>query len=404
MQKNGKQARRLYAGLPIVQEARTWAEIDLAALCSNYRVISDHVARGVGRRVPIICVIKADAYGHGAGAVARALMGEGCRTFAVSCIEEGEELRAVCREEGVNADILILGYTRPALAARLAQNDLITSLVSAEYARELAACAAAARVTVRTHIKLDTGMNRIGFPVRTEAEVAQAIHDIALIRSFRGLRIEGLFTHFARADEESGPVATGLTAVQRSRFVSVRNGLAALGLKDLFCHVCNSAAAIRFPDFAEDAVRVGISLYGCEPSDVLRALELRPVMRLRTLVSHVHNLPAGETVGYGGTFRADTERRIATLPIGYADGFLRAFGGASVRIETAQGEVSVPIVGRVCMDQCTVDVTDTAVAVGDKVTLLGSDPEDIRDLARRAGTIPYEIFCLISARVPRLYL
>ena len=404
MKRREKQARRLYAGLPIVQEARTWAEVDLDALCHNYRVVSEHIARGAGRHVPIICVIKADAYGHGAGAVARALMDEGCRTFAVSCIEEGEELRAVCREVGIDADILILGYTRPALAARLAKNDLITALVSADYARELAARAAAAGVTVRTHIKLDTGMNRIGFPVRTDGEVARAIHDIALIRTYRSLSIEGLFTHFARADEASGPVATGLTATQRARFVAVRDGLATLGLGDLCCHVCNSAAAIRFPDFADDAVRVGISLYGCEPSDALRGLDLRPVMRLRTLVSHVHTLPAGETVGYGGTFRADGERRIATLPVGYADGFLRAFGGARVRIETASGEILAPIVGRICMDQCTVDVTDTDVAVGDKVTLLGSDPEDIRDLARRAGTIPYEVLCLISARVPRLYL
>ncbi|MBR4873625.1 MAG: alanine racemase, partial [Clostridia bacterium] len=247
-------------------------------------------------------------------------------------------------------------------------------------------------------------MNRIGFPVRTDGEVARAIHDIALIRTYRSLSIEGLFTHFARADEASGPVATGLTATQRVRFVAVRDGLATLGLGDLCCHVCNSAAAIRFPDFADDAVRVGISLYGCEPSDALRGLDLRPVMRLRTLVSHVHTLPAGETVGYGGTFRADGERRIATLPVGYADGFLRAFGGARVRIETASGEILAPIVGRICMDQCTVDVTDTDAAVGDKVTLLGSDPEDIRDLARRAGTIPYEVLCLISARVPRLYL
>lgn len=404
MKRREKQARRLYAGLPIVQEARTWAEVDLDALCHNYRVVSEHIALGAGRHVPIICVIKADAYGHGAGAVARALMDEGCRTFAVSCIEEGEELRAVCREVGVDADILILGYTRPALAARLAKNDLITALVSADYARELATRAAAAGVTVRTHIKLDTGMNRLGFPVRTDSEVARAIHDIALIRSYRSLRVEGLFTHFARADEESGAVATGLTATQRARFVAVRDGLAALGIDDLCCHVCNSAAAIRFPDFADDAVRVGIALYGCEPSDALRGLALRPVMRLRTLVSHVHTLPAGETVGYGGTFQADDERRIATLPIGYADGFLRAFAGARVRIETSSGEISAPVVGRICMDQCTVDVTGADVAVGDRVTLLGADPEDIRDLARRAGTIPYEILCLISARVPRLYV
>ena len=404
MRKNGKEARRLYAGLPIVREARTWAEIDLDALCHNYRTVAEHFRGRAGRHVPIISVIKADAYGHGAGAVCRALLDEGCRTFAVSCIEEGEELRGVCREVGIAADILILGYTRPSLAPRLAKNDLITALVSTEYARELARYASKAGVRVRTHIKLDTGMNRIGFPTRTEKEISTAIHDIALIRTLGGLRVEGMFTHFARADEKATDVPDGLTRIQRDRFCAVREGLRALGINDLFCHVCNSAAALRFPEFAEDAVRIGISLYGCEPSEALRLLDLRPVMRLHTLVSHLHTLPTGETVSYGGTYSADTPRRIATLPVGYADGFLRAYSGARVRIATREGEVTAPIVGRICMDQCMVDVTDLPVAVGDKVTLFGADPEDIRDLARRAGTIPYEVLCLISARVPRLYL
>lgn len=404
MRKNGKEARRLYAGLPIVREARTWAEIDLDALCRNYRTVTAHLRARAGREVPVICVIKADAYGHGAGSVARALLDEGCRFFAVSCIEEGEELRGVCREMRVNADILVLGYTRPSLAKRLAKNDLITALVSTEYACELAKQASAAGVTVRAHIKLDTGMNRIGFPIRTEGEISAAIHDIAHIRALQGLSLEGMFTHFARADEEGTDEPRGLTLIQRNRFLAVREGLRALGIDGLFCHVCNSAAAIRFPAFADDAVRVGISLYGCEPSDALKELDLRPVMRLHTLVSHLHTLPVGETVSYGGTYSADTVRRIATLPVGYADGFLRAYSGAFVRIETREGEVRAPIVGRICMDQCMVDVTDLPVAVGDKVTLLGADPEDIRDLARRGGTIPYEVLCLISARVPRLYV
>ena len=404
MRKHGKEARRLYAGLPIVREARTWAEIDLDALCHNYRTITAHLQARAGRHVPVICVIKADAYGHGAGAVARALLDEGCRTFAVSCIEEGEELRSVCREVGIKADILVLGYTRPSLAARLAKNDLITALVSTEYACELAKRAAAAGVCVRAHVKLDTGMNRIGFPTRTEKEISTAIHDIALIRTLKGLRIEGMFTHFARADEANTDIPDGLTRTQWDRFRAVREGLRTLGIDGLLCHVCNSAAAIRFPDCAEDAVRMGISLYGCEPSEELRVLDVKPVMRLHTLISHVHTLPPGETVSYGGTYSADTPRRIATLPVGYADGFLRAYSGARVRIETREGEVLAPIVGRICMDQCMVDVTDMPVAVGDRVTLFGAHPEDIRDLAQRAGTIPYEVLCLISARVPRLYL
>lgn len=399
------QIKRLYAGLPIVREARTWAEIDMDALCHNYRTVTAHLAAAVpDRTVPVICVVKADAYGHGAGSVARALLDEGCRFFAVSCIEEGEELRSACRGMGIDANILILGYTRPSLAARLAKNDLITALPSAEYAHELAHHAAAAGVRVRCHAKLDTGMNRIGLPAHSEAEISAAIHDIALLKRQKNLSLEGLFTHFARADEDCDSVPSGLTDLQRRRFFAVRDGLTALGVPPLFCHICNSAGAIRFPDLALDAVRVGISLYGCAPSEVLDSLPLRPVMRLVTMVSHIHQTAAGESVSYGGTYVADSPRRIATLPVGYADGFIRAYSGASVRIYTDSGEVRAPIVGRICMDQCMVDVTDTDVEVGDSVTLLGADSADIADLAKRAGTIPYEVLCLISARVPRRYV
>ncbi len=400
------QIKRLYAGLPLVSEARTWAEIDLDALCHNYRTVAKHVKdTAVRRKMPtVICVVKADAYGHGASSVARALLDEGCRFFAVSCIEEAEELRGVCRETGLDADILILGYTRPTLAKRLAQNDLIATLPSAEYARSLAAEARAAGVCVRAHVKLDTGMNRLGFPASSDAEIGAAIHDIALLTRQSGLTLEGMFTHFARADEDASTAATGLTATQQKRFFAVQEGLAALGVPPLMCHLNNSAGAIRLPDSMAEAVRVGISLYGCPPSEVLDTLDLRPVMRLVTMVSHVHTLRAGESVSYGGTYTATEDRRIATLPVGYADGFIRDYSGASVRITTKSGEVSVPVIGRICMDQCMVDVTDTDVAVGDEVTLFGSHPEDITALARLAHTIPYEVLCLVSARVPRRYV
>lgn len=403
--KNKNQIKRLYAGLPIVKEARTWAEIDLDALCHNYRTVAEHVASYATKRsIPIICVVKADAYGHGAGAITRALLDEGGRFFAVSCLEEAVELRGVCREMGADADILILGYTRPSLAPILAKADLITALPSAEYARELAAVARASGVCVRAHVKLDTGMNRIGFPAHTEAEIGEAIHDIALLTRESGLSVEGLFTHFARADEDAELYPSGLTDVQQKRFFAVKNGLDALGVPPLMCHVCNSAGAIRLPDCALDAVRVGISLYGCAPSEVLDVLPLRPVMRLVTMISHIHTLRAGESVSYGGIYTATEERRIATLPVGYADGFIRAYSGASVRITTKTGEIRAPIVGRICMDQCMVDITDTDAAVGDAVTLFGTEPSDIADLARRAGTIPYEVLCLVSARVPRRYI
>ena len=402
MAESGRDAR-LYAGLPLLREARTWAEIHIDALCHNYRAVCAHLKRE-GGETPVICVVKADAYGHGAGSVARALIDEGCRFFAVSCIEEGEELRGVCRRMGVDVEILILGYTRPALAERLAKLDLITTLVSAEYAYALAECAREAGVTVRAHAALDTGMNRVGLPARNEDEVETAVRDIATLMDEEGLALEGMFTHFARADEESGPLPEGMTERQLTRFLAVREALAAGGIR-LFCHACNSAATIRFSARAAlDAVRVGISLYGCDPSEQVILNDLLPVMRLVTLVSHIHDLPAGETVSYGGIYRAETPRRVATLPIGYADGFIRQYSGASVRISTPEGEVLAPIIGRICMDQCMVDVTDLPVSVGDRVTLFGLDPDDIRDLARRGGTIPYEVLCLISARVPRRYI
>ncbi len=397
--------KRLYSELPIVEHSRTRADIDLTALRMNYRAVKQHVQTLCHNpRLPVICVVKADAYGHGARMVAAALLGEGCGFFAVSCLEEAEEVRQVCREMGKNADILILGYTPPALASQLAEYGLIATLPSAEYAAKLAEAAREAGVTVRAHVKLDTGMNRLGFPAHTGTEISRAIHDIALLTRERGLSVEGLFTHFARADEEREPIASGLTLIQQKRFLSVRDGLRALGVTSLFCHTCNSAGALRLPDFALDAVRVGISLYGCAPSEALDILPLSPVMRLTTVVSHIHTLCPGETVSYGGTFCADEPRRIATLPIGYADGFMRAYSGASVRIQTSSGEVRVPIVGRICMDQCMVDITGTDVAVGDTVTVFGAKPEDIVELARRAGTIPYEVLCLVSARVPRRYL
>ena len=170
--------------------------------------------------------------------------------------------------------------------------------------------------------------------------------------------------------------------------------------------MCNSAAALRFPELALDGVRLGISLYGSRPSEAFD-LQLKPVMALKTKISHIHTLAAGEKVGYGGTFSADCDRVLATLPIGYADGFLRAYGGASVKIFSRNGEFDAPIVGRICMDQCMVDITeglDRAPSVGDEVTLFGDTPDRLYDIAERAGTIPYEVLCAVSSRVIRLYV
>ncbi len=387
-----------YPDFPTLSSHKTWAEIDLAALRQNYRTLRALTCGETERRP--IAVVKADAYGHGAARCVAALMDEGCDFFAVSCIEEAMAVRAVCPPE--RADVLLLGYTLPGEAALLAGHDIIQTVFSREYAEQLSASAAAADVRVRVHVKLDTGMNRIGFLTAPDA-LDGTVAAIAAIAADPHLELCGLFTHFARADEpDPAPIDA-----QFARYTAVVDRLAALGIDPGMRHVCNSAAACRYPQGRLDAVRLGIMLYGAPPErefDAICPVPLTPVMRLCTSIAHLHTLAPGEAVSYGGHFTADTPRTIATLPVGYADGFIRAFGGASVAVETASGVREAPIVGNICMDQCMLDVTGLGAAVGDTVTLFGDRPERLRALAERAGTIDYEPLCLISGRVPRVFV
>lgn len=401
---------RLYSSLPKFEDARTWAEIDLSALRDNYIFSRDRVwglTDKVGAKRPEpICVVKADAYGHGARGAVPTFIAEGCRFFAVSAIEEAVEVRSICRNRRCDARILILGVTLPNLAETLAAYDIIATLPSLEHAKRLSAEAVTAGVKVRAHVKLDTGMNRLGFPACRERDFERTVAEIAECSKLRGIVLEGLFTHFAEADDGCGETLSGANLKQAERFMEVSKRLKKAGVKVSFCHMCNSAAALRFPELALDGVRLGISLYGSRPSEEFD-LPLKPVMRLKTKISHIHTLPAGEKVSYGGAFSAQKDRVLATLPIGYADGFLRAYGGASVRISSGGGEFDAPIVGRICMDQCMVDITDGirfAPEVGDEVTLFGDTPQRLYDLARIAETIPYEVLCAVSSRVIRLYI
>ena len=384
---------KLYASLPDVEKRKTFVEIDFDALRQNYRFLC-----GFSGKARPIAVVKADAYGHGAPDCVKVLLGEGCDFFAVSCANEAIAVREVCQAAGKDADILILGYTEPELAAELAARNLIQTLLSEPYADRLATCAANAGVQVRTHLALDTGMNRIGIPAHNPREIAEAVAGIVRMTALRGLHIEGMFTHFARADE--GEAGVEPTDRQANRFRAVQKGLEANGM-NLFCHICNTAAAVTRPGDGMDGVRLGISLYGADPSEQV-ALALRPVMKLKTVISHLHRLLPGEEVSYGGTFCADTEREIATLPIGYADGLLRAYSGATVTVHTAKGESRAKIVGQICMDQCMLDVTGIHAQVGDPVTLFGRTSSELHAFATRAGTIDYECLCLISSRVPRV--
>ena len=387
----------LYSTLPELELHKLWAEIDTENLLYNYKLLSSLTP---GTRH--ICAVKADAYGHASELCIRILLKAGCSFFAVSCIEEAISVRSICRLENKDADILILGYTDTRQAELLAKNDIIQALVSEEYARKLNTDAEAKNCTVRAHVALDTGMNRIGIHAQDEKSCQSAAKAVGEIVRYSNLSVEGMFTHFARADEEIEAVNAPDSHVKKqfARFLAVKRALEQHGIR-LFCHVCNSAAALRFPEYRLDGVRFGIMLYGVPPSRFCEAIT-KPVMSLHTVISHVHDLKVGESVGYGGSYRADCPRKIATLPIGYADGFLRAYQGYHVTVQTVHGNFKAPVVGRVCMDQCMIDVTGLPVEIEDKVTIFGSDPRDLSTLAGLAGTIEYEVLCLISARVPRI--
>ena len=409
---------------PLLPGLRVRAVIDPAAITHNYRALMAPV-KALSPRTRAIAVVKSDAYGHGIRPVVGALLEEGCRNFAVACVEEAVALRRLLREllgngSDLGTDILVLGFTDPRNVTTLASHHITATLLSESYARSLLACAREAGVTVPVHIALDTGMNRIGYPAHTPEEIRETVKSLTVLwkscescEGNGGLFVSGMFTHFARADEDYDTEMqdpSSLTMTQYARYREVLEGLSEGGIRPGLCHICNSAASARFPhalpDGCLDGVRLGIGLYGygVNPfhSDV-GTTHLLPAMKLETAVTHIHTLLPGETVGYGGTYSAQTKRTLATLPVGYADGWIRAFSGASVTFHTPAGDVTAPIVGRICMDQCMADVTGLPITVGTRVTLFGGQRRELEALAERVHTIPYELLCLITARVPRVY-
>ena len=346
----------------------------------------------------VCCVIKADAYGHGAWQCARTLAAAGADFFAVSSIAEAEEVRLALAEYGDRIGILILGYTLPADADLLIRYNIRQAVFSSEYARALRAAIREYKLDgvlppdarLAIHIKVDTGMNRLGFS-------CDDIDGMAALFAERDFVPEGLFTQFAQSDTPASP----MTEEQFARYLRVSDALAARGCHVPLRHVCNSAAITNDPHMQLDMVRLGIELYGLMPSPDTILPGLRPVMTLKTVISHIHTVHAGEAVGYGASYTPDRDIRLATLPIGYADGFIRAYAdGGSVLI---RGK-SAPICGRICMDQCMADITDIPAArVGDEAVLFGENAPSADEIAERANTIGYEVLCLIGKRVPRVY-
>ena len=378
--------------IPFLWE-RTWAEVDMEAIRHNFQLIRGALPPSV----QLCCVVKANAYGHGASKIAPLYQQMGADWFAVSNIEEALQLRRY----GVTRPVLILGYTHPSCADLLAGEDLSQCVYSADYGRMLSAAATEHGVTVKIHVKLDTGMGRLGFqcPGTGEDSVAGA----AAVCRLPGLEPEGVFTHFASADE--GAAGDDFSRMQADRFVEGINYLTAQGIHFAIRHCANSAALSDHPECRMDMVRAGIVLYGLQPSaDLRQPLPLHPAMRLKSVVSHVKTVAAGATISYGHTFTADGEMRIATVPIGYADGFWRQNAPSGVTL-TLRGQ-RAPILGRVCMDQLMLDVTHIPdVAIGDEVTVFGTAPAmTAEEMAAANGTIGYEVVCGVGERVPRLYV
>ncbi|MBR2907940.1 MAG: alanine racemase [Clostridia bacterium] len=392
---------RIYSNLPVLTSNKAWAEVSVEALRKNYRLLLGKM-RKKNPNARMIAVVKADGYCHSNEICVPAFLAEGCDFFAVSSLEEAIAVREIAGRVGKHPDVLVLGYTLPSEAKLLKEYDIVQSLVSYEYAETLSRCATAAGVSVRVHVKLDTGMNRVGFCAHSEAEIAVAVDEIERAICLPGIAAEGLFSHFARADEDlSEDFDRDLNRIQYERFISVDSALRSRGVALSMRHICNGVAAFRFsPEYILDGARFGLPLYGAGLPEC--AAELSPALKLRTVVGHLHPLLPGEGVGYGSTYRSDTPRMLATLPIGYADGFLRSYRDGLVVVHTRSGDVSAPIVGRVCMDQCMIDVTGLDVSVGDVVTLIGQGASDTLTVSARGGTIEHELFCLISARIPRI--
>lgn len=377
-------------------EKHCWAEIDLDALRENFAYVRQQVGG------PVCAVIKADAYGHGDVAVARALHHAGAAGFAVSCLSEAKRLR----RHGVTAPIMILGYTASGFASELAHLGVTQALFSAEYAQALSDAASKAGVSVSCHLKVDTGMGRIGFAVRDDFDtaLAQMLHCYDL----SGLSITGVFQHFAAADSDA-PDDIAYTQSQYELFCRTLDALRAAGHPTGVTHCANSAAQLRHPEWRADMSRAGIVLYGLDPSAQAVFPALRPVMTLKTVISQVKTLGAGQSVCYGRTYTAETPRRVATVSVGYADGYPRRLSGSEGGGVMMVHGRPAPVLGRVCMDQTVIDVTDIPeAAMGDEVVVFGPESaaagaDTADDVARKAGTISYEVVCGISRRVPRVY-
>lgn len=380
---------------------RVTAYIHMDAIARNFRVMRENLREDV----PMIAVIKTDGYGHGAVPIAQML--ESCDYiwgYAVAAVPEAKTLR----EAGIEKPILILGYTFAEDYAWMAENGVRPTVFTVEMAREFSFAAASIAASQTNpvslpekkrfpvHLAVDTGMSRIGV-----ADTQEGLATALAIAGMDVISIEGVFTHFARADEKDKSAARA----QAVRFTAFCDQLEAAGVRGFVRHCSNSAGILELPEANMDLVRAGITIYGIYPSDEMdrEANQLSPVMELKSHVVYCKKIPAGTPVSYGGTFVSECEMEIATIPVGYGDGYPRSLSNkGSVLINGKRAK----ILGRVCMDQFMVDVTGMDIHILDEVTLMGRDGKDeitVDELGALSGRFPYEFVCDIGKRVPRIY-
>ena len=365
---------------------RSWAEIDINAIIDNFNSIKDRCSNSA-----IMCVVKADAYGHGANYLSKVYDNLGADYYAVAALSEALNLRRF----GTKTPILILGYTLPEYYEYVVNNNITQTIFSYEDALLLSQCAVGLKKTAKVHIKIDTGMTRLGFDLNDNT-----ISQIIKISKLKGIEIEGVFSHFAVCDEAD---PDNYTKLQFDKLVGFTDQLKSNGVNIRYRHISNSGGVFASSKYQLDMVRPGIALYGLYDS-VNYDNSLKPALSLKTIIAQIRKVPKKTTVSYGRTYCCDTNKTLATIPIGYADGYNRQLSNKGRVIVNGK---FAPVVGRVCMDQTIIDVTGIGCKQGDTVILIGSDGTNnisASELALLSNTINYEIVGAISDRIPRLYI
>ncbi len=377
-------------------DSRAWAEINLDAVYNNIKAIRGYVKPSA----KVLGVVKADAYGHGYLEVAKTLLKGGADALGVAYIDEAIQIRKC----GITCPILILGNSRTDNAEALVSNDVMPACYEFSLAKALSDAACRLGKTAKIHIKVDTGMGRVGYRYTDDlSDREKSISEILEIAGLPGIEINGIFTHFSVADEDDDEY----TELQFQRFCEICDELEKRGLKIPVKHCANSAALIRFPHMHMDMVRPGIILYGLKPSSYVECdfLGLEPVMTFKAKITNIKTVEKGSSISYGRKFISDAEKKIATIPVGYADGYSRIL---SNNTQVIVGEKLCNIVGNICMDQCMIDVTNVNnISNGDEVILFGKGNESelpVESLAEKMGTINYEILCMVGKRIPRIYI